>query len=178
MVVEYLFKLEKYYSEAIMSKIKSYIVKEAVLSDAAESISLGAYLRLGKGEKETGGRGKKSILADAMEAVFGAVYIDGGYERARYAVLRLLQDKIDTAVSSEQFFDYKTDLQEESQVRFGILPRYMTVKQEGEEHKKIFTVEVYIKGDRLGRGSGRSKKEAETIAAKEALSKIKSSENP
>ena len=76
------------------------------------------------------------------------------------------------------FFDYKTDLQEESQVRFGILPRYMTVKQEGEEHKKIFTVEVYIKGDRLGRGSGRSKKEAETIAAKEALSKIKSSENP
>ncbi|OGW77529.1 MAG: ribonuclease III, partial [Nitrospirae bacterium RIFOXYB2_FULL_43_5] len=173
-VVEYLFKLEKYYSEAIMSKIKSYIVKEAVLSDAAESISLGAYLRLGKGEKETGGRGKKSILADAMEAVFGAVYIDGGYERARDAVLRLLQDKIDTAVSSEQFFDYKTDLQEESQVRFGILPRYMTVKQEGEEHKKIFTVEVYIKGDRLGRGSGRSKKEAETIAAKEALSKIKS----
>ena len=175
-VVEYLFKLEKSYSEAIMSKIKSYIVKEAVLFDAAESISLGAYLRLGKGEKETGGRGKKSILADAMEAVFGAVYIDGGYERARDAVLRLLQNKIDTAVSSEQFFDYKTDLQEESQVRFGILPRYMTVKQEGEEHKKIFTVEVYIKGDRFGRGSGKSKKEAETIAAKEALLKIKTSE--
>lgn len=172
-VVEYLFKLEKSYSEAIMSKIKSYIVKEAVLSDAAESISLGAYLRLGKGEKETGGRGKKSILADAMEAVFGAVYIDGGFERARDAILRLLQGRIDAAVSSEQFFDYKTDLQEESQVKFGVLPRYVTVKQEGEEHKKIFTVEVYIKGDRFGRGSGRSKKEAETIAAKEALLKIK-----
>jgi ribonuclease-3 len=175
-VVEYLFKLEKYYSEAIMSKIKSYLVKEAVLSDVAESISLGAYLRLGKGEKETGGRGKKSILADAMEAVFGAVYIDGGYEHARDAVLRLLQNKIDMAVSSEQFFDFKTDLQEESQVRFGLLPRYLTVKQEGEEHKKIFTVEVYIKGDRFGRGSGRSKKEAETIAAKEALLKIKALE--
>jgi len=175
-VVEYLLKLEKYYSEATMSKIKSYLVKEAVLFDVAESISLGSYLRLGKGEKETGGRGKKSILADAMEAVLGAIYIDGGYERARDVILRLLQGKIDTAVSSEQFFDFKTDLQEESQVRFGILPRYVTVKQEGEEHKKIFTVEVYIKGSRFGRGSGKSKKEAETIAAKEALLKIKASE--
>ena len=109
---------------------------------------------------------KKSILADAMEAVLGAIYIDGGYERARDAVLRLLQNKIDTAVSSEQFFDYKTDLQEESQVRFGILPRYMTVRQEGEEHKKIFTVEVYIKGDRFGRGSGKSKKKLRPLLQK------------
>ena len=101
-----------------------------------------------------------------MEAVLGAIYIDGGYERARDAVLRLLQNKIDTAVSSEQFFDYKTDLQEESQVRFGILPRYMTVRQEGEEHKKIFTVEVYIKGDRFGRGSGKSKKKLRPLLQK------------
>ncbi|NCO83409.1 MAG: ribonuclease III [Nitrospirae bacterium CG_4_10_14_3_um_filter_44_29] len=177
-VVEYLFKLEKDYSESTMSKIKSYLVKEAVLFNVAESISLGTHLRLGKGEKETGGRGKKSILADALEAVFGAIYIDGGYERARDVILRLLQDKINAAVSSEQFYDFKTDLQEKSQVMFGVLPRYVTVKQEGEEHKKIFTVEVYIKGDRLGKGSGRSKKEAETAAAKEALSKIKASENP
>jgi len=177
-VVEYLFKLEKDYSESTMSKIKSYLVKEAVLFNVAESISLGMHLRLGKGEKETGGRGKKSILADALEAVFGAIYIDGGYERARDVILRLLQDKINAAVSSEQFYDFKTDLQEKSQVMFGVLPRYVTVKQEGEEHKKIFTVEVYIKGDRLGKGSGRSKKEAETAAAKEALSKIKASENP
>jgi len=177
-VVEYLFKLEKDYSESTMSKIKSYLVKEAVLFNVAESISLGMHLRLGKGEKETGGRGKKSILADALEAVFGAIYIDGGYERARDVILRLLQDKINAAVSSEQFYDFKTDLQEKSQVMFGVLPRYVMVKQEGEEHKKIFTVEVYIKGDRLGKGSGRSKKEAETAAAKEALSKIKASENP
>lgn len=176
-VVEYLFKLEKYYSEATMSKIKSYLVKEAVLSDVAGNIAVGEYLRLGKGEKETGGRGKKSILADALEAVFGAIYIDGGYERARDVILRLLGEKIDAAISSAQFFDFKTDLQEESQVKFGVLPRYVTVKQEGEEHKKVFTVEVYIKGDRFGSGSGRSKKEAETTAAKVALSKIKASEN-
>ena len=131
----------------------------------------------GRERRKPEAEGKKSILADAMEAVFGAVYIDGGYERARDAVLRLLQDKIDTAVSSEQFFDYKTDLQEESQVRFGVLPRYMTVKQEGEEHKKIFTVEVYIRGRQVWQGQRQGvKKEAETIAAKEALLKIKASE--
>jgi len=172
-VVEYLFKSQKCYSESTMSKIKSYLVKEAVLSDVAAGLSLGEYLRLGKGEKETGGRGKKSILADAMEAVLGAIYLDGGYERAKGLTLRLLHEKIDAAVSAEQFFDFKTDLQEESQIKFGVLPRYATVKQEGEEHKKIFTVEVYIKGERLGSGVGRSKKEAETAAAKEALSKVK-----
>ncbi|MBI4689971.1 MAG: ribonuclease III [Nitrospirae bacterium] len=172
-VVEYLFRHKKDYSESTMSKIKSYLVKESVLSDVAECISLGTYLRLGKGEEDTGGREKKSILADALEAVFGAVYIDGGHEIAKKIILGLLMDKIDGAISSEQFFDFKTDLQEESQIRFGVLPQYKTVKQEGEEHRKIFTVDVYIKGSKFGRGSGRSKKEAETIAAKEALSKIR-----
>lgn len=174
-VVEYLFKSKSYYFESTMSKIKSYLVKESVLSDIARGISLGAYLRLGKGEEETGGREKKSILADAMEAVFGAIYIDGGYESVRDVILRLLMDKIDTAISSEQFFDFKTDLQEESQIKFGVLPQYRTVKQEGEEHKKIFTVDVFIRGSKFGSGKGKSKKEAETIAAKEALSKIKAS---
>ncbi len=172
-VVEYLFKSDKNYSESTMSKIKSYLVKESILSDIAADISLGTYLRLGKGEEETGGRGKKSILADAMEAVFGAIYIDGGYKCVRGIILKLLMDKIDTAISSEQFFDFKTDLQEESQLKFGVLPQYKIIKQEGEEHKKIFTVDVFIKGNKLGSGKGKSKKEAETIAAKEALSKIK-----
>lgn len=174
-VVEFLFKSDKDYSEATMSKIKSHLVKESVLSDIAADISLGKHLRLGKGEEETGGREKKSILADAMEAVFGAIYCDRGYESARDVILRLLTDKIDAATSSEQFFDFKTDLQEESQVRFGVLPQYKMVKQEGEEHKKMFTIDVFIKGDKFGRGMGRSKKEAETMAAKEALTRIKTS---
>ncbi len=174
-VVEYLYKSYKNYSESTMAKIKSYLVKESVLSDIASEISLGAYLRLGKGEEETGGREKKSLLADALEAVFGAVYIDGGYKNARDVILRLMMDKIDRAVSSEQFFDFKTDLQEESQTKFGILPQYKIVKQEGEEHKKMFTVDVFIGGSKFGSGTGRSKKEAETIAAKEALAKINAS---
>lgn len=172
-VVEFLFRSDKNYSESTMSKIKSYLVKESVLSDVAEGILLGTYLRLGRGEEETGGREKKSILADAMEAVFGAIYCDRGYESARDVILRLLTDKIEAATSSEQFFDFKTDLQEESQVRFGVLPQYKMVKQEGEEHKKMFTIDVFIKGDKFGRGAGRSKKEAETAAAKEALAKLK-----
>jgi len=171
-VVEYLYKSYKNYSESTMAKIKSYLVKESVLSDIASEISLGAYLKLGKGEEETGGREKRSLLADALEAVFGAVYIDGGYKNARDVILRLMMDKIDRAVSSEQFFDFKTDLQEESQTKFGILPQYKIVKQEGEEHKKMFTVDVFIGGSKFGSGTGRSKKEAETIAAKEALAKI------
>lgn len=172
-VVEYLFNAYKDYSESSMSKIKSYLVKEAVLSDIAEGILLGTYLRLGKGEEETGGRKKKSILADAIEAVFGAIYLDGGHEYARDIILRLLMNKIDTAISSEQFFDFKTELQEKIQLRFGVLPEYRIVKQEGKEHKKIFTVDVFVGDSKLGSGRGRSKKEAETIAAKEALSKIK-----
>ncbi|MBI4683653.1 MAG: ribonuclease III [Nitrospirae bacterium] len=172
-VVEYLFKHDKSYSEATMSKMKSYLVKESVLSDVAGGIGLGLHVRLGKGEEETGGREKKSILANTIEAVFGAIYSDGGYDEARKAVLRLLMRKMDMALSSEQFFDFKTDLQEESQLRFGVLPEYRVVKQEGEEHKKIFTVEVFIRDDKLGQGTGRSKKEAETLAAKEALLKMR-----
>jgi ribonuclease-3 len=172
-IVEYLFKFKKDYSESTMSKMKSFLVKEAVLSEIANDISLGTYLRIGKGEEETGGRQKKSILADALEAVFGAIYVDSSYEIVRDVILRLFKNRIDMAIYSEQFFDFKTELQEESQIRFGMLPQYMTVKQEGEEHRKMFTVEVSIKGERFGSGRGRSKKEAETIAAKEALSKIK-----
>ncbi len=176
-VVEYLFKSERDYSESTMSKVKSYLVKESVLSEVATDISLGKYLRLGKGEEETGGREKRSILADALEAVFGAIYIDGGYDAAGAAILRLLRVRIGEALSSEQFFDYKTELQERSQIEFGVLPQYTTVKQEGKEHKKMFTVDVFIRGSRLGRGSGMSKKEAETSAAREALIKIKKSVN-
>ena len=172
-MVKFLYKSEKNYSESTMSKIKSYLVKESVLSDIAEGISLGRFLRLGKGEEETGGRSKKSILSDALEAVFGAVYIDGGYECAERTILGLFRNKIEAATISEQFFDFKTEFQEESQMRFGVLPDYITVKQEGEEHKKIFTVDVFIKGERCGSGVGRSKKEAETLAAREALAKMK-----
>lgn len=171
-IVEYLYLSDGSLTESIMAKAKSYLVKESVLSEIAASLSLGKYLRLGKGEEATGGRTKRSLLADAAEAVFGAVYLDGGYENARRLILGLFQDMIDMVLMSGEFHDFKTELQEKTQLLFNSIPEYRTVKQEGEEHKKIFTVDVYIEGRQFGTGFGKSKKEAETSAAQKALREL------
>ena len=176
-VVEYLFLSDKNLKESAMAKIKSYLVKEAVLSEVANSLSLGTYLRLGRGEEATGGRTKKSLLSDAVEAILGAIYVEGGYQEAREVVLSLFREKMDTIMHSAVLSDYKTELQEKTQLLFGVLPEYRVIKQEGEEHKKMFTIEVYINGKKFGRGTGRSKKEAQTFAAKEALSRLLEGEN-
>jgi ribonuclease III len=171
-IVEYLYLSDGSLTESIMAKAKSYLVKESVLSEIAASLSLGKYLRLGKGEEATGGRTKRSLLADAAEAVFGAVYLDGGYENARRLILGLFKDMIDMVLMSGEFHDFKTELQEKTQLLFNSIPEYRTVKQEGEEHKKIFTVDVYIEGRQFGTGFGKSKKEAETSAAQKALREL------
>lgn len=171
-IVEYLFNYNKGLTESLMSKIKSYLVRGSILAEIGNEISLGKYLRLGKGEDETGGRRKKSILADALEAVFGAIYIDAGYTTASGTVLRLFDGRIISVISSKQYYDYKTELQEKSQTIFGVLPEYCLVSQEGDEHRKTFTVEVFIKDERFGSGRGKSKKEAQTIAAKEAIERL------
>jgi len=173
-IVEYLFLSDKNLTESAMAKIKSYLVKESVLSEIADSLFLGDYLRLGKGEEATGGRKKKSLLSDAIEAVLGAIYLEGGYQKAREVVLGLFRERIDTIMYSAVLSDYKTELQERTQLLFSTLPEYRVIKQEGEEHKKVFTIEVYIDGKMLGRGTGRSKKEAQTLAAREALLKLPS----
>jgi len=172
-VAEYLFNYSRDFSESEMSKIKSYVVRGALLSEIAADISIGDYLRLGKGEDETGGRTKRSILANSMEAILGAVCLDAGYESARKTVIGLLEGRILEAIRSGQYHSYKTELQEESQMRFGVLPDYLIVSQEGEEHQTIFTVEVCIKGKKFGRGTGKNKKEAQTAAAREAIEKLK-----
>jgi ribonuclease-3 len=120
----------------------------------------------------TGGRTKRSLLADAVEALLGAVYIDGGYEKARSLIIRLFKEKIDKIILSGEFHDFKTELQEKTQLLFSTIPEYKIIRQEGAEHKKLFTIEVYIEGERYGDGTGKSKKEAETLAAKEALQKF------
>jgi len=174
-IVEYLFSSDKKSTESVMAKIKSYLVKESILSEIADSISLGKYLKLGKGEEATGGRAKKSILADTIEALLGAVYLDGGYKKVKAVVLELFRKEIDTLMDSTRFYDFKTELQEKTQLLFGVLPEYRVVKQEGEEHEKVFTIEVFIEGKKFGKGSGKSKKEAQTLAAREALSQLSSS---
>ena len=147
-------------------------MRGSLLADIANEISLGRHIRLGRGEDETGGRRKKSILANALEAVFGAIYMDAGYDAAKGVILRLFKEKIKSAISSKEYFDYKTDLQEKIQTIYGILPEYRVVAQEGDEHRKTFTVEVFIKGERFGSGRGKNKKEAQTNAAKEAMERV------
>jgi len=172
-IVEYLFSLDNQFPESVMAKIKSYVVKESVLYEIANVLSLGKYLMLGKGEEASGGRNKKSLLADAVEAILGAVYIDSSYSKAKEIIHRLFKWKIDTVIHSGEFHDFKTDLQENTQLLFGVLPEYRIIKQEGQEHQKIFTAEVFINGEKFGEGAGKSKKEAQTVAAKEALHRLK-----
>jgi ribonuclease-3 len=173
-VVECLFRLRQQYSESVLAKMKSYLVSEGVLADMAFSISLGVYVRLGRGEEATGGRKKKSILSDAFEAVIGAVFIDAGYEKTKKTLLSFLDPVINTVLSTADLYDYKTELQEKSQLHYGVLPDYRLIREDGAEHERIFTVAVFIDGKKRGVGTGKRKKEAESQAARKALEQLKS----
>lgn len=172
-VVEYLFLLEEKYDESVLAKMKSYLVCEGILADIAVSLSLGRYILLGKGEDSTGGRIKKSILSDALEAVIGAVYLDGGFVKAREIVRAFFKERIGRVIEEGELYDYKTELQEKTQLLYGTLPEYRVVEERGMEHKRVFTVAVFLDGRELGVASGKRKKEAEALAAKEALEKLK-----
>ncbi len=172
-VVEYLFHMKARYDESILAKMKSYLVCETVLADIALSISLGRYILLGKGEDSTGGRIKKSILSDTLEAVIGAVYLDSGFEKAREIVLSFFKERIEKVTEEGEIYDYKTELQEKTQFAYGALPEYKVIKEQGMEHNRVFTVAVSLGGKELGVASGKRKKEAEALAAKEALEKLK-----
>ncbi len=171
-ICDYLFKTYAHYTEAELSKIKSYAVQASTLSDAASKLDIGSHLRLGKGEETSGGREKPSLLADAFEAVLAAIYLDGGFKKAKEFALKTLEDKIKVLIEKKLLFDFKTRFQEIVQEKFGVLPRYRVHKEEGPEHKKIFEIEVFIKNDFYGRGKGKSKKEAEQKAAEAGLKKI------
>ena len=171
-IAETLFLEDGLLNEADMSKMKSYLVNKVVLYEIAASLSLGKYVMLGRGEETTGGRQKRSILADTLEALFGAVFLDSDYDTAKALILRLYKERICDVIAEREGYDFKSELQERCQAAFGILPEYIIVKQEGEEHRKVFTAEVSIRETLYGRGTGKSKKEAQMLAAKEALEKM------
>lgn len=172
-ISEYLYKTYPAYTEADLSRTKSYTVQEATLAETAKNINLGEYLLLGKGEEMTGGRKKSSLLADAFEAVLAAIYLDGGYKKARDFVYGHLAHKTDQLAEKNFIFDFKTKLQEVAQAHFGMLPAYIIHKEEGPEHKKTFEVKVFIGSDSLGTGKGKTKKAAAQKAAEAALKKIR-----
>jgi ribonuclease III len=162
--------------EGRLAKLRAAAVRSETLAIVARGIDLGDYIKLGRGETASGGADKDSILADVLEAVFGAVYLDQGFPAAYDLVLRLFSQVLDELAESETALDYKTSLQELSAARFEVLPRYV-VTDEGPDHAKTFTAEVHIDGERLGRGKGRSKKQAEQQAARQAHRALTASES-
>jgi len=169
LVSDYLVHEFSDYAEGTLSKIRAAVVNETCLAELARKIDLGKYLLLGKGEDLSGGRDKPSILADAFEAVAGALFRDGGLESASKVFLPLLEVEISKFAHSWAFRDFKSELQEYTQNKWVCTPSYKVVNELGPDHAKKFEVAVTIKNKVKGQGSGKSKKEAEQAAAKMAM---------
>lgn len=158
--------------EGQLTRIRSELVSEKALAEVARSLALGAALRLGRGEHRSGGRQKDSLLANALEALFGAVLRDGGYLKAREVVEPLFAQALERSAQSRSGNDYKTRLQERLQAHQGQLPEYVMREADGPDHDRCYLVDVLCLGQVLGSGRGRSKKGAEQEAAREALSRL------
>jgi ribonuclease-3 len=157
--------------EGELAKLRAAVVNMLTLAEVARELGLGDELLVGKGEEQSGGRDKSSILADALEAVLGAVYLDRGLDTARKLIERLFWPRIEAYVRGEGDRDYKTVLQELAAQDIGSVPQYR-VSEEGPDHAKQFTATVYLGGEPYGSGMGRSKKEAEQQAARVAHDRL------
>ena len=164
---DFLYKKFPSMAEGDLTKLRSSLVCTASLSEYARRIKLGDYLLLGKGELATGGNERDSNLENAFEALIAAVYLDGGIDKARRFVLRFLDDSVETHHIS--FKDYKTKLQEIVQESHEETLNYVITKESGPDHDKRYEVEVHLNSNLIGKGKGRSKKQAEQEAAKQAL---------
>ncbi len=167
-VSDYLYKNLDSVAEGDLTKLRASLVCEKSLHVFAKQIDLGKFILLGKGEENTGGRQRPSILADAFEAVIAAIYLDGGMEAARTHILRFIPQNIKNN-SKMAFGDFKTVLQEIVQQNPEEKVEYVLIGEEGPDHNKRFVVEVKLNSQVIGSGKGRSKKDAEQLAAKEAL---------
>ena len=170
-VSDYIFKHFSHIPEGDLTKLRASLVCESALFDFSKKISLGDFILLGKGEEQTGGRERPSIVSDAFEAVIAAVYLDGGMEAAREYVLSFIPEDISPR-GSDAFHDYKTILQEVIQRNPEERIVYNLKGESGPDHDKKFTVQVMLNNNVIGEGTGRSKKAAEQAAAKEALDLI------
>jgi ribonuclease-3 len=166
-VAEFSYRSHPDLSDGQMSKVRASVVNTRVLAEVALGLGIADHLQLGRGEDLSGGRAKESILADALEAVIGAVYLDGGLSEAQRLVLGLLRDRIAVAVGEPGESDHKSRLQEQT-VRLGRGVPHYEVEGSGPDHARRYLATVYVAGQRLGTGEGRSKKDAEQVAARVA----------
>ncbi len=158
--------------EGSLTRLRSNLVCEPSLAAIAGTLKLGELLRLGKGELAGGGSRRPSLLADALEALIGAVYLDQGLERCRRQVLELYEPLFRDLQEGILRKDYKTMVQELTQAQFGITPEYRIVHESGPDHEKMFLAEIMLETKSIGRGAGRSKKESEQAAAREAWARL------
>ncbi len=158
--------------EGDLTRIRASLVGEENLGNLARLIGLGRFLRLGRGEEKSGGREKRSILADAYEALMAAVYLDGGAPPVQRLVAAHFGPLLEHGTASGIGRDCKTDFQELVQSLYGIVPRYVHLAPEGPDHARIFSVRVFVGDECLGEGSGRTKKEAEQEAARAGLEQL------
>lgn len=167
-VAEYIYNHYQDKPEGDLTKIRAKVVCEKSLVKVAQKINLGDYLLLGKGEEKSGGRKRKSILADAVEAVIGAIYLDQGYEKARDFILLHLKDYIEESANGD-YYDYKSQLQEMVQAYSSENVSYKIISESGPAHCKNFVAGVFFRGKLIAAGEGKSKKEAEQNAAEKVL---------
>ncbi|MCH8970810.1 MAG: ribonuclease III [Acidobacteria bacterium] len=171
-ITDLLYESYPHLAEGQMAKVRAAVVSGPALAEIARSIDLGAHIELAQGEERTGGREKDSILADAVEAILGSVYLDSGIDSVGEIILSLWADRVADRAKSPGIKDYKTRLQEHV-ARDGRRPVY-EVEGSGPDHSRQFRAVVYVDGSRLGSGEGRSKKAAEQSAAQEALASLSS----
>lgn len=172
LVTENLYRRFQNKREGDLTQIKSVLVSKVILAQRGRTIGLGRHLLLSKEEDLAGGRDRTSIIGDAFEAILGAVYLDGGLKAADAFVQRHLLSNIEAIVANSSYLNFKSVLLERTQGEGRGHPRYLVSSEEGPDHHKTFNVEVLIGGKRFGFGKGRSKKEAQQMAAKEALQKM------
>ena len=172
---EYLFLRYPDWAEGDLTRARASVVCERSLAECANRFNLGEYLRLGKGEDQSGGRSRASLLADAFEAMIGAIYLDNSYDEAAQFILAHLQADLEKIHSGQYSRDYKTELQEWLQRDGDADIFYQLEREEGPDHDKVFYMSVLLDGQLVGKGSGKSKKDAAQQAAKEALQHLKRS---
>jgi ribonuclease-3 len=170
-ISDHLYRHHPELNEGDLTRIRSNLVNMSSLAETAREVGIGDFILLSKEERADGGGEKASIIADALEAMIGAVYLDRGLEEASRLCMRLFEERLEDAVCGILDYDFKSRLQEMVVKEKGSLPRYR-IREEGPDHRKTFYADVYIADKKMGRGSGSSKKEAEQAAAREALDRM------
>ncbi len=170
-VTEYLY-LNYQNPEGELTNWRSALVRGVMLAEIAQSLAMGDYLYLSKGEQKSGGKARQLILANTFEAFIGALYLDAGYQAAQKFITTQLLHKLKSIIDNKLYMDAKSRLQELSQEKSGITPSYKVMSEQGPDHAKSFTVGVYLDGKLMGEGSGSSKQSAEQAAASNALEQM------